>query len=124
MISGPRALAVTGHETQRVAIRAWMAAAALLMMLGMWAIVAPVRAWPQVWGPSSYPAASMAKRQARLQTDIDDCSRWATTVTGFNPGSNKLPPSWNEPKPPSESARGHYNRWMGSCLGQRESPAN
>lgn len=77
----------------------------------------------QAWVASSYPAASMAKRQARLQTDINDCSQWATTQTGFNPGSNKLP-SWDKPRPPSNSAQAHYNHWMGSCLGQRESQAN
>lgn len=124
MISGPRIIAVTDHRMERVTITAWMAAAALLMLLGAAAIFAPLRAWPQAWEPSSYRAASMAKRHAPSQTDVNDCSRWATTETGFNPGSNKLPPSWDEPKPPSRSAQAHYNHWMGSCLGQRESPAN
>jgi hypothetical protein len=118
--SGPRIIVVTGHWMGRLTVPAWMAAAVLL---GMAAIFAPVRAWGQAWVASSYPAASMAKRQARLQTDINDCSQWATTQTGFNPGSNKLP-SWDKPRPPSNSAQAHYNHWMGSCLGQRESQAN
>lgn len=93
------------------------------MLLSPAALFAPLRSRAQSMEPP-YAAASGQRRHAPSQSDINDCSQWATTATGFNPGPNKMPPGWNETKPRSESAKARYNRWMGLCLGQRELPAN
>ena len=121
LMSGPHIIAPSDHRMERAISPLSRMAALLLVLLGVAPILAPVRVWPQAWGSPSYSAAPTPKRQTRLQADVNDCSRWATAETGFNPGSNKLPPSWDQPKAPSTSARARYNHWMGSCLGQRES---
>ena len=100
-----------------------LAAALTAIFLGIAALFAvPARA--QQFEANSFSAQTIGKSRPPTQTDINDCSRWATATTGFNPGSAKLPPSWYDRKPPSQSRQAAYDRWMGACLGQREPPSD
>jgi hypothetical protein len=124
MASQPRIKTIAGLIFERIPGPELLAAVAMVaIFLGTAALLAtPARA--QQIEADSYSAQFIGKRRPPNQTDINDCSRWATTTSGFNPGSAKLPPSWDQPKPPSTSRQAVYNRWMGDCLGQRESLTN
>jgi hypothetical protein len=93
----------------------------VLILLSAAMFVAPRRAWPQT--PQARGSADWSGPRGPLPADVLECSQWATNATGFNPGSSPMAPSWTEPKPAANTARGRYNRWMGLCLGQRESRA-
>lgn len=123
MASQPRIRTIAGLIFERFPGPELLAAGALAIFLGTAALLAtPARA--QQIEADSYSAQFIGKRRPPTQTDINDCSQWATTTSGFNPGSAKLPPSWDQPKPSSRSRQAVYNRWMGDCLGQRESLTN
>jgi hypothetical protein len=106
---------ITGPELLAVGLVA--------ILLGTTALfTTPARA--QQFEANSNSPQFIGKRRPPSQTAVNDCSRWATSATGFNPGSAKLPPSWDAHKPPSKSRQAAYNRWVGACLGQRESSVN
>jgi hypothetical protein len=123
MTSRPTIKTIAGHIGRRLRGPELLAAALAAILLGLAAAFAvPARA--QQFESDSYSVPSTAKRRPPSQTAINDCSQWATSTTGFNPGSAKLPPSWGERKPPSKSRQAVYNRWVGACLGQRELPSD
>jgi hypothetical protein len=113
MTSGQRIGAGHVSHIQRLA-RAVSAAALTLLVLA--AAAAAVQA------QSAYSIAAERKGRPPAIADVNDCSRWATAASGFNPGVSKLPPGWGKPRPRSNTTEASYNRWMGACLGQREPP--
>jgi len=123
MTSKPRIGSLTGHIVRRFRSPESLAAglAAILLAMALFAL-APAAA--QQSQSDAHWVALMGKARPPSQTAINDCSQWATSTTGFNPGSTKLPTSWGQHKPPAKSGQAQYNRMMGACLGQRESPTN
>jgi hypothetical protein len=120
MTSKRKIKAFAGHIVGQMDL---LAVGLAVTLLGIsFVFTTPIHA--QSYEADSFSAPSAAKRRPPAQTDVNDCSRWATTATGFNPGSTKLPPSWGEHKPPSRSSQAAYNRWVGACLGQREPPSD
>ncbi len=123
MASGQRVRASGRGHIERPSGREARAAGLTILVLGAAAMLAAAPVWAQFSAQPSDSAAWAQKRRPPAPADISDCSRWATTASGFNPGANKLPPAWDKPKPRSISAETRYNRSMGACLGQREPPA-
>ena len=120
MTSRPGIKVLAGRVLGRIAAsEPAVAALAAIFLVALMLGAATARAQEQIES-EPYSAQFIAKRHPPAQTDINACSQWATTQSGFNPGSTKLPPSWGQPKESPKSRQGIYNRLMGDCLGQRE----
>ena len=123
MTSKLRVRSLTSHIVGRLrSPKSW--AAGLAAILFAMALFAPAPAAAQQSQSDADWVPLMGKARPPSQTAINDCSQWATSTAGFNPGSAKLPTSWGQHKPPAKSGQAQYNRMMGACLGQRESPTN
>ena len=111
MKSQSRIKAFAGRILGRIAASEPVAAALVAIFLAAFVLSAATARAQEEIESDSYSAQSIAKSHPPTPTDINACSQWATTQSGFNPGSAKLPPSWGQPKRSSKSRQGLYHRF-------------